>query len=292
MNRYADTNVYCACELGSAYYYGEEYYSGEGKYCLDRDYSKAAEYYKKCCNEPILATGCWSLGYLILNRIFKLSDEERLEKAEEYFMKCGKYGPARNSLALIEKERGDKLLNELMERNSCSFKDLSDENKERIVGHYINFFKYTVEATEEEWLYAYNNQYGFFANDKYEQICPYLEPILLKYGISKWTMLAKAAELKNPWAMDRLAVIILDCKQVVDPDIVQRVDPKRLFEEADSLGYSRSTFHLATYFYKNDEKLYFKYIKAAADNGELDAYVELKKLTRNIKGIKWDDSEN
>lgn len=287
LERYAENNIYCACELGGIYYYGDFFYAGENKCYIERDYSRAAKYFQACCSKPLLPKGCWSFAHMIFLKIFNLDDATRLSKAEEYFKLCGNYGPAKNSLGLLEKERGDILLKEYVEDKNTPFDSIDGKIRDKILEHYTLFFEYTSEAAKEEWLYGYNNQYAFLADKKYESIIPFLESVLSKYNIGKYSMLKKSVEMKNPWAMDKFAFVLLSGEAGIDetPDIKDYA--RNLLEAAHKMNYARATYHLAVYFYKEEPERYYQLIKAAADAGHSDARLELEHIEEEKRKIKW-----
>lgn len=276
LRRYAKTNVYCASELGSIYYYGDRFYAGKNIYYIKRNYKEAANYYKLCCNNPILPNGCWSFGRMIFTKNFDLNDEDRLNYSENYFQRCGEYGPAYNSLGLVEKERGDILLEKV---EKIEFSQVKEEDRNTIIEHYVKFFEYTSRATEENWLYGYNNQFAFLRNQRYQKLLQSLKEKMPDVEFDCYMILDKSVEMGNPWAMDKLAVELLQNRDKVNSHIRDKYKSKDLLKSAHEMNYAKASYHLAIYFYKNtDKRKYFNLIKIAADNEYPDAYKELKHM--------------
>lgn len=253
LKRYASTNTFCACELGAIYYYGETFFNDPNTYVINADKDIAAEYFKMCvCDDIINPSGCWSLGYMILDGSHMANVENRIELATELFERCGKYGPAKNSLAKIEREKGDicykeciETENKLKKRKTEKLLSLLDAQKKEAVNHYVKAINLALEATNYGWLYSYNLIYHILSspaiNMLHEDLISHPEYI----EIDRLAMLQKAADMKNSWAMDKLACEIMQQESVSEED---RKKAHSLLIEAAKMNYSRALEHLSTLF--------------------------------------------
>lgn len=252
LKRLAETNTFCANELGRIYYYGNTFYSNENVYEIKRDYAISANYFNLCITDKIVnPAGCWSLGDMILQGKYTIANKDRLSTARELFEKCGKYGPAKNSIAKIERELADtayKKYAELLSSPNVTEQKSTEKLsklKEEAVEHYIKALNYAYDATNYGWLYAYNNIYSILSSEAIR----FFHDDLIKHPEyverDRLEMLRKAADMKNAWAMDRLACEIMGNENVT---AVDRKEAHSLLVEAAKQNYPRALEHLGELF--------------------------------------------
>lgn len=304
--RYYKENVYCANMLGNIYYYGCTFYTEQfqNPVKIEMNYAQAFQFYSRCTKEPnIIHSACWSAGYMILKRLVDISGD-RLAESEKMFKKCGNYAPALNSLALIEKERGDEIY---LNRD---YNELTDQEKKICKKHYLEFINYCYRACANDWVYSYNNLYRFFITGVYKTIRDELSSEKGYKDLDPILLLQKSAQKKNAWAMDKLAChyiaqylwknkISIDnfkteeevMQAVVDGDIHltndsltdrSLIDAKNLLLSGSTeQNYNRCTFHLAINFYY-ERPFMGNLLAKAASQGNENAQRMLKELMDNL----------
>lgn len=250
LKRYAASNTLCANELGSIYYFGDTFYSTHEPFIVEKDLVLAAHYYTYCITADIVnPSGCWSLGYMILKGEYSIPDRERLESARELFEKCGEYGPAKNSIAKIERELADndhKKYNELL--NSKNKKNEAElyKLKQSAVEHYVNALNLARIATNYGWLYSYNLIYDILSSNEFA----YFHDEIIKHPeyveMDRIDMLRHAADMENSWSMVTLALELMKDGSNVTEEAKQ--EAHKLLVKAAKCNYKRALDYLETLF--------------------------------------------
>lgn len=268
LKKYADSNVYCANELGAIYYYGDKFYSVHDEFIIEQDYRLAETYYYFCSKEPmVINNACWSLGYMVLHDkcpMINAANRNKYEYAANLFKKCDSdYPPALNSLGLIELHYGNEL------RNCRCLEEIDSNTLKKILTHYNNFINYSYKAAKKGLTNGYNAIAGFLLREENTAFIPLIKSIKLN-KIELLPMLEASADMNNVWALDQLANIYYRMG-VEENEIIQLHKAKELLENAHNQGYSWSTYHLAIYFYRDNVEKYKEYISIAAQKGCVDA---------------------
>lgn len=206
------------------------------------------------------------------------NDSNNIDKAFELFTRCGNYPPALNSLGLIYKKRADKVY------ESKEYNSLTSQEKTECLQNYIYFIEKCYSACCGDWVYAYNNLYAFYIDDKYKVIRKELLHNSSYIELEPITLLQQAANRKNPWAMDTLALHYItdylwntkklsnNCKtnyelfnlvkqgKITLENVLHNqtttltaklAEAKKMLKQLNEINYSRGTFHLAINFYYN-----------------------------------------
>lgn len=280
LQRLAEHNVVAAAELAGVYYYGAEYLcvdegeNNDGWFRVERDYDLAARYYRKAATcDPPMAVACWSLGYMALRQKASVLKGEEAEAVAERYFRCAleqDYTPAYNSLGLIERERGDRLL--------AQWPELTAVERETMLAHYRRAMELWDEAGIRGWTYGHINIAEFLAEERYQQrVLPRLETQLRLKGPldlrERWKL---AAEQDNLWAMNCLA--LLECKR---GDLARA---EELWQQAARWGYPTARLNLALQVYgpegpKADLSQYRKELENASAAGCARASYELARLS-------------
>lgn len=286
MRRLARTNVVAANELACMYFYGAKYHETEegdgnsGVYVIQSDPDMAAHYFKIAANcDPPVVNACWSLGYMIWNRMFEEVQEEEAEYlAGRYFgyaMERG-YLPAFNSVGLMELSKGNALLSE-EERLREQGYSFSEEKREQMLRHFCRGLELCDQAGCQGWVYGHINVADFLADPRYqESVWPAIRDRVRLEGPAelraRWQA---AADLENLWATSQLAM--LDCK-------LGNIDSAvALWEKAASYRYPTASYNLAHYIYgsgcpRHNEEKYLECLKAASADGSEKAAEQLEQM--------------
>lgn len=246
--RYADTNAYCAYELGTIYYYGDTFYNVNNPYEIKENKELAAKYYRKCITKDfIVPQGAWSLGYMVLEGECNIPEEDRVKIARKIFECCGKFGPAKNSLAKIEFKFAREDFAKYIDLYNNHPKDNSalQEYRTSAVEHYINALNLAKEGTDCGWVYSYNLIYDILSSDAVAHLYDYISSHPRYITLDRIEMIKTAAQLKSSWAMDKLAWEILNKENVTDED---RHEAHVLLVEAAMQNSSKAITHLREYF--------------------------------------------
>ncbi|MBR6666341.1 MAG: sel1 repeat family protein [Lachnospiraceae bacterium] len=307
LKRYFTKNAYCAYALANIYYYGSTFYAGQKEHAIEiqKDFYKAAYYYTFCTQKPnLIVAACWSLGYMYqTGRITSKTDN--LKEAIRLFKKCGNYPPALSNLGLIEKSAGDKIL-----FSKKTFSSLSVCEQKACIKHYLLFIKQNYAACCNDWVYAFNNLYDFYYQPKYLEIRNALQKEETFIHLNPMHMLQQAADMKNYWAMDTLAIHYIcdflwknnicpkDCtnketlfelvkqgsislsnipKELRKKASSQLRNAESMLKELNNINYARGTFHLAINFYY-DTPILGNLLKKAADQGYEQAKIKFNEV--------------
>ncbi|MCI8401324.1 MAG: sel1 repeat family protein [Lachnospiraceae bacterium] len=285
MKRLAKKNVIAANELACIYYFGARYYEtdeGDGNtgiYVVEPDRDQAAFYFKKAANcEPPVLASCWSLGYMIANRMFSDIEEEKADELAcsyySYAMEQG-YLPAFNNMGQMELARGDALLKQAGERESQG-EPISEEIREEILSHYCEGLRLCDKAGCLGWVYGHINVANFLADSRYQTIWEEIKdrvrlqgPCILR---ERWKA---AADLDNLWAMNQLAMY--DCRH---GDIQSAVE---MWEEAARRHFPAASLNLALYVYgprapRDNRMQYQECLERASADGSARGSYELARL--------------
>ncbi len=286
MKRLAETNVIAANELAVIYYYGGQYYEedeGEGNagfYRVEPDRNRAAYYFKKAvnCDPPVLES-CWSLGYMILNRMFQdIQEEEADELAYGYFRYAAEqdYMPAYNSIGLMKLSRGDQFLDRQMELKARG-QELSVEEQEEMLSCYCEGLELCDKAGCMGWVYGHINVANFLADSRYQDTIWNLirDRVRLQGPSSLRERWQAAAALGNLWAMNQLA--ILECR------LGNYEEAVKIWEKEAGRNYPTASLNLALYIYgpdapREDGHLYQSYLEQASSDGSARGSYELARL--------------
>lgn len=286
MRRLADSNVVAAHELACVYYYGARYYEtdeGEGNtgfYEVEQDKDLAAFYYKKAvsCDPPVVEA-CWSLGYMLVNRMFTdIQEDEADELARGYFQYALEHGytPALNNLGMLELSAADELLKEAMAKGEQGQR-VSEEDKEEILSRYCRGLELCDQAGCAGYVYGHINVANFLAEERYAaSVWPAVKRrVRLNGPLNLRERWQAAADLENLWAMNQLA--LLDCREGRGTSAVE------IWEKAASYHYPAASLNLALYVYgpegiRTDRRRYQKYLEQASADGSAQASVELARL--------------
>lgn len=285
LKRLAETNVIAANELAVIYYYGCQYYEedeGEGNngsYRVEPDSNLAAYYFKKAVNcDPPVLEACWSLGYMIMNRMFQdIREEEADELAYGYFRYAAEqdYMPAYNSIGLMRLSRGDKLFGRIQELEAQGYP--AGEEREEMLSCYCEGLELCDKAGCMGWVYGHINVADFLADrHKMDRIWSLIQDRVQLSGPDtlreRWQA---AAALGNLWAGNQLA--ILEC-QLGNYDTAVEI-----WEEQADRQYPAASLNLALYIYgadapREDVHLYQTYLEQASNDGSARGSYELAKL--------------
>lgn len=281
MKRLAETNVIAANEIAGVYYYGCQYYETEegtgnhGIYRVERDADLAAFYFKKAvsCNPPVIDS-CWSLGYMIWNRLFDDIPEEDVEAlATKYFRYAldVDYMPANNSMGLIELSKGDAFL---------AKETLSDKEREEMYEHYRRGLTLCDRAGCAGWPYGHINVANFLADERYtKEILPAIRDSLVLQGpINLRERWQAAADLNNLWAMNQLAML--------DIERGSAESALAIWKQAATCHYPTASLNMALYIYSKegeepDRYQYHACLEQASADGSARASFELSRLFVN-----------
>lgn len=248
LEKNAKTNVYCARELGSIFYYGQTFYSGNDALKISPDKTKAAYYYQLCKTDNCVHPGgCWALGDMVLKGEFNVPNNDERDYAKKLFKLCGDYAPAQNSIAKIEKSIGDDYFSQYKAIPLDSPTDLAA----KIITHYTSAINYAKLAADNNWVYAYNLLYTIITSPVVSTFYNELSKKTSYTTIPPLDLLRKSAHMKNAWAMDKLACELLDNKNRTSNDINEALN---LLNEAASQNLSKASAHLQ--YYKHQLKEY------------------------------------
>lgn len=237
----AKTNVYCARELGSIFYYGETFHNGNDVLEIPPDKNKAACYYKLCITDNCVHPGgCWALGDMVLKEEYKEFNKDRHDHAKKLFQLCGNYAPAQNSIAKIEKSIGDDYYNQY----KAMLPDAPSDIKAEIITHYTNAIIYAKFAADNNWVYAYNLLYTIITSPVVNTFYNELSKKTSYVTLAPLDLLRKSVNMKNAWAMDRLACELLDNKDRTNTDITEAF---ALLNKAANQNLSKAIRHLEYY---------------------------------------------
>lgn len=253
LKRQAQTNTFCANELGSIYYYGETFYNCGNAYEIKKDYAIAAEYYNLCITDELVnPSGCWSLGYMILEGEYIPKNGDRIEQARNLFERCGKYGPAKNSLAKIERELGDNCYKEYMDlytmkphKRKSDYSIKLETAKKEAVEHYIKALNMARDAANYGWLYSYNVIYDILSSQAIKMLHDDIIAHPDYEEMDKIELLRHAANMKSSWSMDKLACEIMSKDNVSEEE---RKEAHTLLVEAAKQNYPKALDHLNSLF--------------------------------------------
>lgn len=286
MKRLAESNVIAANELACVYYYGAQYYEADegngssGIYQVESDPNMAARYFKKAagCDPPVVSA-CWSLGYMIWNRMFADIPEEEADALAFWYFDYAlehEYMPAYNSVGMIELARGDALFEEekrLKEQGGIP----AEESHEEMLSHYCRGLELCDRAGCRGWVYGHINVANFLADEKYaDTVLPDLKGRLKLEGPvdlrERWHA---AASLENLWAMNQLA--LLDCRMGNIDSAVE------VWERAAKYHYPAASLNLALYIYgegcpRHNSYRYRRCLETASADGSARASCELAGL--------------
>lgn len=282
----AENNVIAANELACVYYYGGQYYEmGEGEgsngvYRVEPDPDKAALYFKKAadCDPPVISA-CWSLGYMIWNRMYAGIPEEEAESLAFWYFNYAlehEYMPAYNSVGMIELAKGDALLEEEQQRKRQGLA-LTKEDHEEMLAHYCRGLELCDRAGCGGWVYGHINVANFMADERYtDMVLPEIRGKARLEG--PWDLRKRwsaAAGLGNLWAMNQLA--LLDCRA---GDITSAVE---IWEKASGYHYPAASLNLALCVYgegcpRQDAERYRQCLERASADGSARASLELAGL--------------
>ncbi len=264
LRKYAESNVYCANELGAIYYYGDKFYAVNDELIIEQDFDKAVEFYSLCIEEPLIVNNaCWSLGYMALHGKYPLIDAmdiDRYQWASDLFRRCSPdYAPAMNSLGLVELYYANDL------RKNRTKSELDDSELKQVLRHYEEFIKYTYKAAQKGLVNGYNAIAGFLLRKENEEFIPLIRAISAN-NIELIPMLEASANMDNVWALDQLANVYYR-GETNESKMTRLVKARQLLERAHNQGYAWSAYHLAIYFFKNDTEKYWELITEAAQKG-------------------------
>ena len=305
LEKYAETNIFCAFELAEIYYYGETFQTEDTRetITINPDHNTAAYYYGKCTKDnSFYAPGCWDLAFMYKNQLKGVKDAEK--KCIELLRKCGNYAPAIHKLGLIDRNKGEEIL------NTGDYDTLNPELKRECQKYYLSFVEKAVKACQSEYVYSFINLYGFYLYDKYASIRKALMERPEYCELNPLYLVKEAAKMKNPWAIATLAMHYIDDylrnegyidssvsisqsilsiksgaitlkdinikKRPTLPKLLQK--PKDLLESLERIGYARGMYHLAINFYYNEPRMGIL-LERAANHGHTQAMEMVKNLT-------------
>lgn len=275
LKRLAEMNVWAAAELGNSYYYGVSYKAvneGEGNngvLKIDSDKDMAARYYKMAatCNPP-LVSACWSLGYMIFNRMFEdISEEDADELAMGYFRYAmeQEYLPAFNSVGLMELRRA---------REYWQQKTRTDTEQENMLAGFIRGLEMCDKAGCGGWVYGHINVAEWLSNPAFgKEIWPQIQDkVHLQGPVQVRERWKAAADLNNLWAMNQLALY--------DYRNGDLYEAEETWKRAASVHYSEASLNLALHIYgagksKEDIVRYRLCLEQASSDGSARASYEL-----------------
>ena len=263
IHKYANTNIFAACELANVYYSGREYTKDGKDYMIWKDKKVALGYYFRCfANNYVLPEAAWSVS-LILDNMVTEKNGKTLDEVKEYLDLCGDYAPALNQVAMNYLKKVDKLL------------DSGDEKNIMLEYYMGQFIEYAHKAYENGWIYAGNNLYVILKKDRYKDICVGISDIKEK-GIDTERILKENADLEVPWSMKEYAKIMIR-KSSSTEEVNKKgylTEAKNLLEYGHGLNDALMQYYLAEYFYKDTDDEYEKYyykelLELSAENCEL-----------------------
>ena len=283
LKRMSGKNVIAASNLAGFYYVGREFLvknengGPHGKYVVERNYEKAAYYFKYAASsEPPYAPALYSYGYMLLhNETGDKTKEERLSEVEQYYRRAAdhKFHHAVSGLGDLALLRANQLLKntERKEHFGEIIKELSIAIGRFHQAKSMGSFWGSIKAAQ------------FLDNPDYT---PYLADVLRAANLpittnarDEWKC---AVDMGNVFAMDELAML--------DLRLGYQQEARELFEQAAMMNYPNASYHMACCFYAPDgltpdADSYGKALTKASSDGSARASLLLGKLSLQKSGI-------